>query len=408
MRIVLHAGLHKSGTTSVQGAWHAAFSERGPVWYPTRPAGRLPGHHPAVWPLMDAYVNLVPTDLAWARYMRGASPENPRLGDYVSMAQDAGVEVLLISTEELDRLQASDVPRFREILDGHDVTFLLTVTRPLQRWSSGWQTMVKHGLAQYPRDAAPSIISYAALGVGRVAELTQILGAERSLVRVVRTSPHEEDLPRQLAETVGVTWPEGIEMPPNRNVSLGPDVEVLRRMNEHDLYLGTMERAGRRRLRRLMESSRGAIAVPGLDERYAPPPEFWVAAEAEQRFLTEEAAAAGVEVLDPHGQLGSWTDKTPSEWYQRISESELDIPDLGTPPETGDLLWRVRQERTSLRVKLERAEQEALVLRRTEAEQQARIERLEQALELQNNRLESRLGRRGRRLLRPVARRLRR
>lgn len=397
MRIVLHAGLHKSGSTSVQGGWHAAFSELGPVWYPKRPADRLPGHHGAVWPLLDAYNNVEPADLAWAYYLRG--PGGRDLGDYVRRAEEAGVEVLLISTEELDRLQASDIPRFREILDGHEVTFLLTVTRPLQRWSSGWQTMVKHGLGQYPRDAAHHITSYCSLDMGRVEELSQILGAERSLIRVVRTSPPEEDLPRQLVEAVGVTWPEDVVVPPIRNVSLGPDIEVLRRMNELDLYLGTVEKGGRKRLRQLMESSRGEVSVPGLAERYAPPPEFWAAAEAEQQFLAEGAAAVGVEVLDPHGQLETWTDKTPSAWYQRISERELDIPELGAPLEAPDQLWRVRQERTSLRVKLDRAEQELVSLRRAEAKQAARIERLERQLEDQHNRLESRVGRRARRLL---------
>lgn len=400
MRIVLHAGLHKSGSTSVQGSWHAAFSEPGPVWYPKRPADRLPGHHGAIWPLLDAYTNVEQADLAWAYYLRGPGAGGQTLDNYVRRAEEAGVEVLLISTEELDRLQASDVPRLREVLGDHEVTFLLTVTRPLQRWCSGWQTMVKHGLAQYPRDAAAHITAYGSLGAGRVEELSQIFGAERSLIRVVRTSPPEEDLPRQLVEALGIAWPEDVELPPIRNVSLGADVEVLRRMNELDLSLGTIEKGGRKRLRQLMETSRGEVAVPGLAERYAPPPEFWAAAEAEQQFLAEGAAAVGVEVLDPHGQLGTWTDKTPSAWYQRISESELEIPDLGTPREDGDQLWRVRQERTSLRVKLERAEKELLLLRRTEAKQQTRIERLEQALEDQHNRLESRLGRRARRLLR--------
>lgn len=405
MRIVLHAGLHKSGSTSVQGAWHAAFSEPGPVWYPRRPADRLPGHHAAVWPLLSAYNHVEAADLAWAHYLRG--PGRGGLGDYVRRAEESGVEVLLISTEELDRLQAADVPGFREILGAHDVTFLLTVTRPLHRWASGWQTMVKHGLAQYPRDAAPHVMSYGCLGLGRVAELSQLLGAQRSLVRVVRTSPPEEDLPRQLVEAVGVAWPEDVVVPPIRNVSLGADVEVLRRMNELDLGLGTIEKGGRKRLRQLVESARGEVSVPGLAERYAPPPEFWDAVEAERQFLAEGAAAVGVEVLDPHGQLSTWADKTPSEWYQRISERELDIAELGAPREAHDQLWRVRQERTSLRVKLDRAEQELVAARRAQAKQDVRIGRLEKALEEerrrleeQRNRLESRLGRRARRLLR--------
>lgn len=397
MRIVLHAGLHKSGSTSVQGGWHAAFSAPGPVWYPRRPAGRLPGHHAAIWPLLDAYNSVEPADLTWASLQRG--PRRQTLRDYVRSAEEAGVEVLLISTEELDRLQASDLPRFREILAGHEVTFLLTVTRPLQRWCSGWQTMVKHGLAQYPRDAAAHITSYGSLGMGRVAELAQILGAERSLVRVVRTSPPEEDLPRQLLEAVGVAWPADVVVPPIRNVSLGADVEVLRRMNELDLSLGTMEKGDRKNLRRLIASAQGERSVPGLAERYEPPPEFWAAAEAEQEFLAESAAAVGVEVLDPHGQLASWTDKTPSQWYQQISEHELDIPELGEPLEVEELLWRVRQQRSSLRVRFDQAEQELDRLRRSEAKLEAKVEQLKRQLETQHNRLESRLGRRARRLL---------
>ena len=55
VRIVLHAGLHKSGTTSVQSSWRAAYPSGGPVWFPTRPSARAPGHHGLVRPLLSAF-----------------------------------------------------------------------------------------------------------------------------------------------------------------------------------------------------------------------------------------------------------------------------------------------------------------------------------------------------------------
>ena len=136
MRIVLHGGLHKSGTTTVQYEWRAAYRNGGRVRYPSHPGTRLPGHHGAVWPLMDAFTQQIPTDIVWARSLRRSLYD---LGGLVREADGEGVEVLLLSTEELDRLRPSDVPSFQQVLAPHEVVTLHTVTRPVHRWCSGWQ-----------------------------------------------------------------------------------------------------------------------------------------------------------------------------------------------------------------------------------------------------------------------------
>ena len=55
VRIILHAGLHKSGTTSLQVSWNAAYADHPDVWYPRRGGGRPPGHHDLVRPLLRAF-----------------------------------------------------------------------------------------------------------------------------------------------------------------------------------------------------------------------------------------------------------------------------------------------------------------------------------------------------------------
>lgn len=297
--------------------------------------------------MLDAWVNSRDLDIA-ARRVKGVGG-GVSLADRITQAAEHGTEVLLISAETLDRLRPVDADRFNKVLAGHQTTFLLTVTRPILRWASGWQELLKNGLADYPRDAARHLFRFTCLEPGRVEELVNLLDVERRVVRVVRTSPHEESLPRDVAESLGIEWPEGATMPESRNTSMRTDAEIMRRLNAADLIPGARP-GGYKRLRQA-KSVTGTREVPGLAQRYLPPDELALAAEQEQRFLSE---AAGVEVLDPHGQLTTWQDLTPPEWYQQISRFEAIVPELEELPDPADLLWRARQERAGLRDQLDR------------------------------------------------------
>jgi hypothetical protein len=81
-------------------------------------------------------------------------------------ATGRGVETLVLSSEALDRVRPADSPALAWLLDDHEVHLLVTVTRPVHRWCSGWQTLVKQGLAQYPREAAPHVVDFAVLSPG--------------------------------------------------------------------------------------------------------------------------------------------------------------------------------------------------------------------------------------------------
>jgi hypothetical protein len=357
VRIILHAGLHKSGTTSLQASWNAAYADHPSVWYPRRGDGRPPGHHDLVRPLLTAFTerrdaDLVAAGLAWSlRPGRGAA-----LSDVVAEARDRGVGTLLVSSEDLDRARPPDRETLEKVLGGEDVTLVLTVTRPVHRWCSGWQTLVKHGLAQYPRDSEPLLLDFCGLRPGRLPELLDVIPAQRRVVRLVRSSPPEPDLAADLAAALGLPDPERAAGRPLQNTSLGADTEVVLRINRADLALGT-SRTGKRLLGELRGDGFSYRDVPGLAERYALPETLADGARAEREWL---AAPAGVEVLDPHGLLAGWTDPTTPEWYAAVARSEAVVPALDDALAAEDRetqLWRVRQERAAYQRRLSRVQE---------------------------------------------------
>ena len=356
VRIILHAGLHKSGTTSLQTSWNAAYSDHPDVWYPRRGDGRPPGHHDLVRPLLRAFGEDGAPDLVAARVahsLRGRSGET--LVNVIAQAREREVGTLLVSTENLDRATAADRPVLDEALAGADVTLVVTATRPVHRWCSGWQTLVKHGLAQYPADAAPHVLDFAALRPGRLAELVSLIPATRRVVRLVRTSPPEADLAADLAASLGLPDPERAAGHPMQNTSLGTDTEVVLRINRADRALGT-SKAGRRLLAELRGDGFVHREDPSLAERYALPEELLEGARVEAAWLGGLGADSGVELLDPHDAWAGWLDWSVPDWYAEISRRDAVLPTLEPAEDRETQLWRVRQERAAYQRRLARVE----------------------------------------------------
>ena len=271
----------------------------------------------------------------------------------MATAARRGTGTLLLSSESLDRAVEEDRPQLVEALGDHDLTVVLTATRPAHRWCSGWQTLVKQGLAQYPADAASHILDFAALRPGRLAELVQLLPATRRVVRLVRTSPPEPGLAAGLAASLGLPDHERAAEQPMRNTSLGIDTEVVLRINRADLALGTSQ-DGKRLLAELRGEGFSYRDDAGLADRYAFPDALAEGADAEAAWLA--APGPGVEVLDPHGLLTDWADPTAPEWYAEISRREAVVPALEPAEDRETQLWRARQERAAYQRRLQRAQ----------------------------------------------------
>ena len=350
VQIILHAGLHKSGTTSVQAGWSAAYAEHPDVWYPRRGHGP-PGHHDLFRPLLVAFSEGRAADLAGARAryaLRGH--RGPGLATSWPPRPARGTGTLMLSSESLDRAVEEDAPRLVEALGDHDLTVVLTVTRPVHRWCSGWQTLVKQGLAQYPREAAPHILDFAALRAGGWPSCP-------ATPRHPARGPAGADLPPEpglagdLAASLGLPDHERAAEQPMRNTSLGIDTEVVLRINRADLALGTSQE-GKRLLAELRGDGFSYRDGAGLGERYALTDAIAEGAASETAWLA--APGPGVDVLDPHGLLTDWADPTVPEWYAEISRREAVVPALEPREDRETQLWRVRQERAAYQRRVQR------------------------------------------------------
>ena len=343
MQVIVHAGLHKSGTTSLQEAWRRAYADHPAVWYPPPPPGP-PGHHRLFRPLLRAFTDGLAPDLLGASIaFQGRGGGRQTLADVLAEGRRNEVGTLVLSSEDLDRAHEEDRAALEQVLGRERVTLVLTATAPIHRWCSGWQTLVKHGLAQYPADAARHVVEFAALRPGRLAELTQLIPASDRVVRLVRNSPPEPDLAADLAAALGLPDARSAVAMPVHNASLGTDTEVVLRINRADLALGT-DRVGRDLLERLRGDGFAYRDAPGLEERYAVPADVLEAAAVEAAWLGDLDS-----LLDPHGLLATWTDPTLPEWYHTISRREAVVPELESPEDRETQLWRARQERGAYR-----------------------------------------------------------
>lgn len=111
MRIKLHIGFHKCGSSAVQVGMarsRALFADRG-VCYPAVHS-LLDGHHRLAWALSGAKkANLEPI-----------VPE-ALLAAWFAEAAEQNAEIMVLSSEEFEFLQPAAVRRLRALLEGHEV-----------------------------------------------------------------------------------------------------------------------------------------------------------------------------------------------------------------------------------------------------------------------------------------------
>ena len=204
MKVILHIGLHKSGTSTIQQSWNNAFSRGKRVWYPWLPHG--PSHALLAW---------------WVRDKEGV-PAKHSLVDVLAEASQRRTEVLLISSEEMHEATAEQTARMRSLLAGREVSVLITLTQPVYRWPSLWQEMVKHGWAAPQAKSIPQVDEPGVMGAGRLEELVERWGVEDTTICLVRQHPSEARLVERVSDLMGVPLParlRGDARP--MNVSLG-------------------------------------------------------------------------------------------------------------------------------------------------------------------------------------------
>lgn len=169
MQIMLHAGLHKSGTTTLQSLLGKFFGEpaTGVDWYPPT-VKHGPGHADAVWSLLGSH---------------GRESERRSLDEIIRVAEVNNVARILLSSEEFMIAWPSRLSLLAELLREHQIELIFTATSHLHRAISFWKEMVKHGSDLTLED---SFILQLARFSPRIINdfITQIRPARASLVTV--------------------------------------------------------------------------------------------------------------------------------------------------------------------------------------------------------------------------------
>lgn len=380
MDICFHAGLHKSGTTTVQRAFAVAFGKMGSVWYPLLGHDAAVNHAPLVWPLMHC----LRTDPQYDTVMTGQSGGAWTLGETVMHARRSGVDKLVISCESLDMLEDSDVDAFREVCRGSLVRVVFTVTPPLHRWASLWQEMVRGGLGAGPRAAGDILHGLACLGEERLSGLVQRFPADVTTVRIVSRDGTDVDLARSVAEALALPWTRTTPSP-TANESLGDDAVLLAYLNSRGATNGAMLAGSRAEFARHRE----AVGTRRIDDFSADDFDIpdWVAttAQCEQRFLMTARDSGTVRVLDPSGILATWESTGLPAWYERARAGSVGNGGLLQDNEAVWAQWSLARRLFYAEAALQEHERIAGDLQSQIARAQGRLERVRRELSAVRN-----------------------
>lgn len=125
MKIIIHLGLHKTGTTSLQrGLWsRCSISGEGKIWYPS---------HEGEWS-HNVLVNQIRERL-----------DRNILSDWRAEAENRKSSALVISSEDFSNMSPTLFAKAFSASDD-DITLVFTLSPFVRRIFSLWQESVKHG-----------------------------------------------------------------------------------------------------------------------------------------------------------------------------------------------------------------------------------------------------------------------
>jgi hypothetical protein len=236
MKIIIHAGTHKTGSTSLQVFLRKAekqLEEQG-ILVPGsgRPSGFghnvSCGHHVLAWSLRGKWG--VTTDESWHALCQEI---NVWKGDRV-----------VLSAEDFQNLTTEHIARIREYLDGYDLHMVAYVRNPLGYMISSYKQRVKMGtyagtIRKYAREFAERL-DYGVL----INRWVKVLGSERVHVRIFDKVRKEPGLEVDFCRVIGADI-EPLRAFVDKPANVSPsdkDVAIMRRINRQTWWTGEAQR----------------------------------------------------------------------------------------------------------------------------------------------------------------------
>jgi hypothetical protein len=133
MKILIHIGPHKTGTTAIQKCLFESGEQlaRSAICYPEAGLAGY-GHH-------------VLANLLWRRAYRDAEQ---LFSEMLSCAQAQGARVMVISSEDFSNLKLTGIAELSRITRPLDVDVICAQRQPIRQIYSWWQEEVKHGSSE--------------------------------------------------------------------------------------------------------------------------------------------------------------------------------------------------------------------------------------------------------------------
>lgn len=358
MRIIVHAGLPKTGTTSLQRDWSSWFGAMGEIWYP-EPADGKNGHHQLLGPLVRGHG-------ASAEARIRAQRDLPKV---VELARASGVRTLLLSDEYLSAFTQGDAVAIEAALDGQPDVLLVTLTQPRLRAASNWQQTIRGGYpAKVPRE---SRLGYSP---DRIAQLLSHFPARHRTIRLVRNKPPEEDLAKSLAVALGIEASICGEPGAPLNVGQGTAGELLRRLNSLGVTKGLGDPVSRSRYEEMRRHWRPEPASePNVD--FELPTYLSDESRQEREWLEDLSVKPDVTMLDPHDLLAEWDRIEEPAWLSQLREASWH-PALSSESLRSDFS-HILDEVVQLRLSLEESDARHLELTSALTTQTRRSDSLE-------------------------------
>jgi len=212
MRMILHVGPHKTGTTTLQVGLRQLFSsaQEGRPWFPSFDSG--PGHH----------------ELAekFALYTR-----KDRYNYILENSKKFNISDLILSSEDFSKLDVSKLKEIAEYIRPDELLIIISMSPIARRICAIWQEMIKHGYLCALNESIEEVNAFP----GVMPDLLQRIvgGFKGNRPSIIIANPNKPEIIwKNFQSATGVDVSELADQAASYNMSLGmAGTEILRSLN---------------------------------------------------------------------------------------------------------------------------------------------------------------------------------